>query len=90
MPVLKIPAPLRFYVDALTEVEVTGKTAAEAIESLLIQFPALRPHLMNSNGELRPFVNFFLDETNLRDLQGLATPLDKADCLILILAGAGG
>jgi hypothetical protein len=90
MPVLKIPTSLRFYVSAQAEIEVDGKTAAEAMASLFTQFPALRPHLTNSSGGLRPFVNLFLDEIHLRDLQGLETPLGENDCLVLLLAGAGG
>ncbi len=90
MPFLRIPTPLRSYVNGQREVSVVATNAAEAMESLMVQFPALRPHLTNSRGELRPFVNLFLGENNIRDLQGLDTPLGEADQLILIPAIAGG
>ena len=90
MPVLKIPTPLRSYVNGNLEVPVMGKNVAEAVESLLIQFPVLRPHLANAKGELRPFVNLFIGKTNIRELQGLETPLDDNDLLILIPSLAGG
>ena len=90
MPVLKIPTPIRSYVNNLSEVPVKGRNVAEAVESLLKQFPALRPHLTNTKGELRPFVNFFIGENNIRDLQGLETPLAEDDRLILIPSIAGG
>ncbi len=90
MPVIKIPTPLRSYVNGLAEVPVAGATAGEAFENLLVQFPAMRPHLTNSRGELRPFVNLFLAENNIRDLQGLATPLSRDDRLNLIPSIAGG
>ena len=90
MPVLKIPTPLRSYVNGQVEVPVSGGTVAEAVESLLTQFPAMRPHLTNSQGSLRPFVNLFLDGNNVKDLQGLATPLHPDDLLLLIPSVAGG
>jgi sulfur-carrier protein len=90
MPILKIPTPLRSYVNGLVDVPVNGATVGEAVESLLIQFPAMRPHLTNSQGSLRPFVNLFLDGNNIKDLQGLATQLGKEDILLLIPSVAGG
>jgi molybdopterin converting factor small subunit len=57
---------------------------------MLTQYPAMRPHLTNNDGQLRPFVNLFLGENNVRDLQGLATPLKDDDRLLLIPSIAGG
>jgi sulfur-carrier protein len=90
MPSIRIPTPMRPYVNGVQFVVVEGKNAAEAFESLLRQFPVLRPHLTNERGELRPFVNLFLGENNIRDLQGLATPLGESDQLNLIPSIAGG
>jgi len=90
MPILRIPTPLRAYTNGQTEVAVQGKTAAEAVNDLVTQFPSLQPHLFNSEGRLRPFVNLFLNEENIRDLKGLETPLDEGDRLMLIPSIAGG
>jgi molybdopterin converting factor small subunit len=90
MPVLKIPTSLRYYVNGQQEVPVSGENIAEAMEDFLTQFPALRPHLTNSKGELRSFVNLFVEENNIRDLQGLATPLHEGDTIALIPSIAGG
>jgi molybdopterin converting factor small subunit len=90
MPVLRIPNPMRSYVNGQSEVPVNGRNVAEAMESLMSQFPALRPHLTNTKGELRPFMNLFLGENNIRELQGLETLLGEDDQLILIPAIAGG
>ena len=90
MPVLRIPTPMRSYVNGQSEVAVNGRNVAEAMESLLTQFPALRPHLTNSRGEFRSFVNLFLGENNIRDLQGLETQLSEEDRLLLIPSIAGG
>ncbi len=90
MPIIKMPSPFRPYTQGLLEVPVQGKTAAEAMQSLVSLYPALQPHLFNSRGELRPFVNLFLGEDSLRALQGLDTPLDEADVLRLVPSVAGG
>jgi molybdopterin converting factor small subunit len=90
MPVIRIPTPLRSYVNGQSEVPVQGKTVADAMENLLTQFPAMRPHLTNDEGQLRPFVNLFLGESNVRDLKGLETPLGDDDRLLLVPSIAGG
>jgi len=90
MSKIRIPTPLRSYVNGQSEVTVSGASAGEAVESLLAQFPSLRPHLYNSEGQLRPFVNLFLGADNVKELQGLETPLNETDTLILIPSIAGG
>ena len=90
MPTLKIPSPLRSYTNGQSEVPVQGATVAEAMNSLLEQHPTLRPHLYNSDGQLRPFVNLFVGENNIKDLQGPATPLQPGDRVLLVLSIAGG
>ena len=72
------------------EVTVKGNTVGDAMDDLMVQYPTLRPHLYNGNAELRPFVNLFLNEENIRELQGLATPLQETDRLMLIPSIAGG
>ena len=90
MPTLKVPTPLRSYTDGQAEVPVQGATIAEAMNSLLEQHPALRPHLYNNAGQLRPFVNLFVGENNIKDLQGLDTQLKADDRVMLIPSIAGG
>lgn len=90
MAIIRIPTPLRSYVNGLSEISVQGTTVAAAMENLLTQYPTMRPHLTTTNGQLRPFVNLFLGESNVRDLQGLETPLKDDDKLLLIPSIAGG
>ncbi len=90
MAILKIPTPLRSYTNGQAEVNVAGSNVAEAMEHLVVQYPALRPHLYNGDGQLRPFVNLFLGENNVKDLQGLQTPIDQNARLMLIPSIAGG
>ena len=90
MATLRIPTPLRAYTGGNSEVTVTGGKMSEALNDLTAQFPAIKPHLFNEGGELRPFVNLFVGESNIRDLQGLETPLKDGDKIMLIPSIAGG
>lgn len=90
MPVIKIPSPLRSYTNGLAEVQVAGNTVSAAMEDFMLAYPALRPHLYNSQGELRPFVNLFLNSQDVRHMQGLQTPLEEDDRLMIVPSIAGG
>jgi molybdopterin converting factor small subunit len=90
MAVLKIPTPLRSYTNGLAEISVTGSTIAEAMQSLVDQYPTLKPHLFTGEGQLRPFVNLFLGENNVKDLQGMQTPIAADARVLLIPSIAGG
>lgn len=90
MAILKIPTPLRTYTDGEIEVKVGGKNVAQAMEQLVSRYPTLRPHLYNGDGKLRPFVNLFVGENNVKDLQGLETPLGEDERVLLIPSIAGG
>jgi molybdopterin converting factor small subunit len=60
------------------------------MQDLVRQYPSLEPHLYNRQGTLRHFVNLFVGEENIKDLQGLDTALKEADRLLLIPSIAGG
>jgi sulfur-carrier protein len=90
MPVLRIPTPLRAYTSGQSEVQVTGSNILEALGDLTKQYPPIKPHLFNDSGELRPFVNLFVGENNIKDLQGVETPIQDGDRLVLIPSIAGG
>jgi len=90
MPVLRIPPPLRSYTAGQSEIPVQGSTVAAAMQDLIAQYPALQPHLYMGDGSLRPFVNLFLGEDNIKDLQGLNTSIRDGDKLFLVPSIAGG
>jgi molybdopterin converting factor small subunit len=90
MTTLRIPSPLRTYTDGQAEVQVRGESVAEAMESLLEQHPALRQHLFNGRGELRPFVNLYVNNEDIRHLQKLDTPVQADDRLMIVPSIAGG
>ena len=90
MATLRIPTPLRAYTSGKSEVNVSGARISEALADLTTQYPAIKPHLFNEGDELRPFVNLFLGENNIKDLQGMNTPIGDGDKLVLIPSIAGG
>jgi molybdopterin converting factor small subunit len=90
MPSLRIPTPLRSYTAGQSEVPLQGDTVEMLLQDLAMQYPDIRPHLFNGDGMLRPFVNLFLGENNIKDLQGVKTPLKADDRLLLIPSIAGG
>lgn len=90
MPVLRIPTPLRAYTNGQSEVTVNGSNISDALTDLTTQYPALKPHLFNDGGELRPFVNLFVGENNIKDLQGVETPIRDGEKIMLIPSIAGG
>lgn len=90
MAILKIPTPLRSYTDGQVEVSLGGENVSEVMQQLVEKYPTLKPHLYNVDGGLRPFVNLFVGENNINDLQGLETPLEKNTRVVLIPSIAGG
>ena len=90
MPVLRIPTPLRAYTDGKSEVALAGSNISEILTDLTRQYPAIKPHLFSESGDLRPFVNLFVGEHNIKDLQGVQTRIGDGDRLMLIPSIAGG
>ena len=90
MTVLRIPTPLRTYTSGQSDVNVSGSNISEVLTDLTNQYPTIKPHIFNDGGELRPFVNLYVGEHNIRDLQGVETPIKDGDKLILIPSIAGG
>ena len=90
MPVLRIPTPLRAYTNGQSDVTVSGSNISEALADLTTQYPTIKPHLFNEGGDLRPFVNLFVGENNIKDLQGVNTPIKDGEKIMLIPSIAGG
>lgn len=90
MATLRIPTPLRTYTNGQSDIPVSGSTVAAAMTYLTTQYPAIKPHIFKDDGELRAFVNLFKGEENVNNLQGLQTPLEENDRLLIIPSIAGG
>jgi sulfur-carrier protein len=90
MPIkVEIPAPLREQAGGNTEVNVTGATVAAALADLVKRYPALEPKLFQ-NGQLRPYINIFVNNEDIRYLDEMETALQDGVVVALIPAVAGG
>ena len=90
MPVqVSIPTILRSYTDGAKRVEAEGKTLDELISDLEARHPGIGARLIE-NGELRRFVNVYLNDEDVRFTGGLATPLSDGDAVTVLPAVAGG
>ncbi len=91
MPVLvRIPTPLRTLTKGSAEVQAKGDTVAALVENLEGQFPGLRERLLDESGELRRFINVYVNEEDVRFLQGKTTALKEGDHVSIVPAIAGG
>jgi molybdopterin converting factor small subunit len=90
MITLLIPTALRPFVDGKSSVEVNGETVSAAITGLTAQYPDIKRHIYDENGEIRSFINFYLGENNIKSIQGLETPVKEGDEVMLVPAIAGG
>jgi sulfur-carrier protein len=88
--IVRIPTPLRPLVQGKGEVHVQGKNVREALDHLEGQFSGIRARICDEKGELRRFVNLFLNEEDIRYLQGLESEIKDGDVLSIVPAIAGG
>ena len=86
---VQIPTPMREQAGGKAEVEVTGGTVKAALDDLLRQYPAIGPKLFD-NGKLRPYINVFLNDEDIRYLDEMDTKVTDGVVLALIPAVAGG
>jgi molybdopterin converting factor small subunit len=88
---LLLPLALRDYTDGAEEIEVAGDTVAAALEDLVLSHPALRRHLYTDAGELRGYVNVYLNADEVRGLPGgMRAPVQSGDTLMIVPSIAGG
>jgi len=88
--IVRVPTPLRRLTDGQGEVEVDASTVKEAIEKLEEKYPGFKERLLDEKGELRRFVNLYLNDEDVRFLKGTDTELKEGDVLSIVPAIAGG
>ena len=89
MTTIRIPTPLRPYAGGNSSVPVSGETVGSALQHLTEQHPDLRQHLFEGD-ELRSFVNIYLNQEDVRYLEGAETAVAENDTLMIIPSIAGG
>ncbi len=87
---VRIPTPLRKLTNNEELVEVKAGTIGEAIAELQSRYPGIKERLVDDNGEVRRFVNVYLNEEDIRFLNNQQTPLKDGDEISIIPAIAGG
>ncbi len=87
---VRIPTPLRKLTNNEELVEVNAPTIGEAIAELQSRFPGIAERLMDEKGEVRRFVNVYVNEEDIRFLKNRETPLKDGDEISIIPAIAGG
>lgn len=87
---VRIPTPLLSLTQGKKEVTAEGATLREVIEDLERQFPGIKERLCDEDGRLRRFINFFVNDEDIRFLEGEETPLKEGDVISIVPAIAGG
>ena len=90
MPTVRIPTPLRQATKGNAEVKATGDTVDAVVTDLERQFPGLKERLVDETGELRRFINIYVNEEDIRFLDGKKTALKATDIVSIVPAIAGG
>ncbi len=87
---VRIPTPLRSLTKGLGEVDTQGHSIIEMIDALDITHPGIKTRLCDETGELRRFVNIYVNEEDIRFLKGKETSLKDGDEVSIVPAIAGG
>jgi sulfur-carrier protein len=87
---VRIPTPLRTLTGGSATVEVDGATVGDVVSSLDAAHPGLGERILDDGGQVRRFVNVFVDDKDIRFQQGLDTPVRDGATVSIIPAVAGG
>lgn len=85
-----VPTPLRKLTNGQSKVQLTGANIADLIERAETQYPGFRERVLDADGEVKRFINVFVNGVDIRTLQGKATPVKDGDEVSVIPAMAGG
>ncbi len=87
---LFVPTPLRKLTGGKSKVEIHAANIAALIDHAEAQYPGFRERVLNNEGEIKTFINVFVNGVDIRTLQGKATPIREGDEVSVIPAMAGG
>ena len=88
--VVRIPTPLRRMTNGKDKVEVESTVLGELVDKLNAEFPGFKDRLVDEEGELRYFVNIYLNGEDIRFMDGLGTATSDGDEISIVPAVAGG
>ena len=87
---VRIPGPLRKITIGADKVQIDGGNLSALIGALEAEYPGMKERLLDENGDLRYFVNLYLNNEDIRFLQGLETSVSEGDEVSIVPAVAGG
>jgi len=87
---VKVPTQLRTLTDGAAEVSIEGATVREVVQRLESQHPGMGARLLDDSGALRRFLNVYVDDEDVRFLDGIETPVPEGSKVSIIPAVAGG
>jgi MoaD family protein len=90
MPTIKVPPVLRPQTDGEAEVNVEGESVGDTLRALAERYPSTKDQLFSPEGELNRYVNIYLNDEDVRVLDGLETGVSESDTVVILPAMAGG
>ncbi len=90
MPSVLIPTPLRKLTNELETVQAAGANVGELLDNLDLAFPGLKNRVCDEQGNVRRFVNVYVNGEDIRFLEERATPVAETDEISIVPAIAGG
>jgi molybdopterin synthase sulfur carrier subunit len=90
MTTVRIPSPLRRYTNGQSKAQTNGANITEVIDNLESQYPGVKTRLCDDSGQIKRYVNVFLNDKEIRTLQGANTPVADTDEVSIVPAMAGG
>ena len=85
-----IPLVLRQYAENRDSVKLSGQNIGELLDNLMQKFPNMKKHLFSEDGQIRNFVNVYVNDDDIRYLENNATQLKEGDVISIIPSVAGG
>jgi len=90
MATVFVPTPLRRLTGGQSKVEATGQDIAAVFQAMDEQFPGVSEKLLDEDGHVKRFINVFVNDDEIRSLQGMSTPVKESDRVSIVPAMAGG
>ncbi len=85
-----IPTPLRQYAENRDSVKLSGQNIGGLLNNLMQKFPNMKKHLFSEDGQIRNFVNVYVNDAHIRYLENSETQLKEGDVISIIPSVAGG
>ncbi|MBX3012911.1 MAG: MoaD/ThiS family protein [Caldilineaceae bacterium] len=90
MATVLVPTPLRRLTGGQAKVTVEGKDISTLLQAVDAQYPGISAKILDDDGNVKRFINIFVNDDEIRTRQGLATPVQASDRVSIVPAMAGG